>query len=105
MLIVPTLAVPSQTFTALLETQQVQITLRTLNEFLFMDLMSNGQEIVGDVICQNLNRIVRNTYLGFSGDFMFLDNYGNDVDPFFAGLGTRFSLVYLSVSDLLPGVG
>lgn len=71
-----------------------------MSGFLFMDLMSNGQEIIGDVICQNLNRIVRNDYLGFIGDFVFLDNYGQDVDPFFAGLGTRFSLVYLSEADI-----
>lgn len=102
--IVPTQAVPAQTFTALLNNQQVDITLRQLGVFLFMDLQSNGQEVVGYVICENLNLIVRDSYLGFQGDFVFLDNFGNagrpPQDPEYTGLGARFSLVYLSPDDL-----
>jgi hypothetical protein len=105
MLVVPTQAVPAQVFTALLNNQQVRITLRQLSTGLFMDLQSNEVEIVGLVICQNLNRIVRDLYLGFQGDFVFLDNTGAGQDPFFSGLGTRFSLMYLSPADLPPGVG
>lgn len=30
--------------------------------------------VIGDAICQNLNRIVRSLYLGFSGDVAFIDN-------------------------------
>jgi hypothetical protein len=51
------------------------------------------------VICQNLNRIVRDLYLGFVGDVLFCDTQGTD-DPSSPGLGTRFVFCYLSPSDL-----
>jgi hypothetical protein len=104
-LVVPTLAAPAQTFTIILENQQVQITLLQKSTGLYMDLQSNGQEIVGLVPCQNLNRIVRDLYFGFAGDFAFLDNNGTGQDPYYTGLGTQFSLMYLEPSDLPAGVG
>ena len=58
-----------------------------------------SQQIIAGVLCQNLNRIVRSLYLGFSGDFIWLDTQGT-TDPIFTGLGSRYILVYLDESDL-----
>lgn len=105
MLVVPTQAAPNQTFTVILSQQQVQVTLRQLSTGLFMDLQSNGREVVGLAPCQNLNRIVRDLYLGFAGDLVFLDNTGAGQDPDYTGLGGRFSLIYIEPSELPAGVG
>ena len=67
---------------------------------LFMDLYltdSNGNTslVIGGVICQDRNRIVRNTYLGFNGDLAFIDSQGSQ-DPVPSGLGSRYLLTYWS---------
>lgn len=103
--VVPLSALPAQTVSATLGGQSVTITLRQLATGLFMDLQADGAEIVGLVVCQNLNKIVRSLYLGFLGDFMFYDNTGQGSDPSYAGLGTTYSLIYLAAADLLQGTG
>ena len=60
--------------------------------------------IIGGVICENLNRIVRSLYLGFAGDLAFIDNQGS-TDPVYTGLGTRYSLAYIEADELLPNEG
>ena len=63
--------------------------------------------IVASVLCENINRIVRDLYFGFSGDFAFLDTQGTN-DPIYTGLGgtgARFQLFYLFPADLPAGQG
>lgn len=102
--IIPLDPVPSQTLTVSLTNQTCQIAIYQKAYGLFCDLYVNNVLIIGGVICENLNRIVRSLYLGFQGDLMFIDNQGSS-DPFWTGLGTRYSLAYLSPSDLPSGVG
>ena len=71
---------------------------------LFIDLYVGGVLIIGGVLCENLNRIVRSLYLGFVGDLTFIDNEGTS-DPTYDGLGARYSLAYLEAADLAPGEG
>jgi len=109
MLSVPLNAVPSQTVTVNLGNQPCQITVRQTRFGLFLDLSVNNALIIGGVLCENLNRIVRDLYLGFAGDLMFLDNQadpGTDgTDPIYTGLGTRYTLMYLEADELPAGVG
>ena len=102
MVIIPLQAVPSQAVSVTLGTQISQINVYQKLPGLFIDLFVDNELVIGGVICQNLNRIVRSAYLGFSGDLAFIDNQG-DTDPVFTGLGTRYSLAYLSPADLLAG--
>src|ERR1700744_3004499 len=104
MQIIPLQAVPNQTLLVDLNGQSSQINVYQTNWGVFLDLYVSNVLIIGGVICQNLNRIVRSAYLGFSGDLCFIDNQGSD-DPVYTGLGTRFSLAYLEASDLQPGEG
>jgi len=67
---------------------------------LFIDVFVNNQLIIGGVICENLNRIVRDSYLGFIGDLIFYDTTKGGNDPDYTGLGSRYLLVYLEQSDL-----
>lgn len=99
MQIIPLQPVPSQTFTITLNNQLCQINVYQKNTGLFLDLFVGGVLIIGGVICLNLVRIVRNTYLGFIGDLAFIDNQGSS-DPFYTGLGTRYSLAYLELPDV-----
>lgn len=89
----------SQTLRILLDGQLARIDLRQFSQALYCDLYVNDVLIIGGVICQNLNRIVRGKYLGFAGDLMFVDTEGSS-DPLYPGLGSRYELVFLSASEL-----
>lgn len=99
MLIVPTQPVPNQTLQVQLGSQACVLNVYQTMFGLFMDVYVGATQIIAGVICENRNRIVRSIYLGFVGDFIFIDNQGDD-DPIYTGLGSRFSLAYLEESDL-----
>ena len=104
MLNIPLQAVPSQVLTASLGGQSVQLEIFQKQTGLYMNVLVNNAAIITGVLCENINRIVRSLYLGFIGDFVFVDNQGN-ADPYYSGLGGRFSLIYLEQSDLPSGIG
>jgi hypothetical protein len=95
---VPLQAVPNQTLQIVLDNQSCVLNLYQSPAALFMDVLVNDAPVVLGTICQNLNRIVRSLYLGFSGDFVFEDLQGTD-DPDYSGLGTRFQLIYLTAAE------
>lgn len=113
MQVIPLSAVPSQTlqFTADGQACQMSVytltgydysdpTLSTPNTNLYMDFSYNGVDVTDTAICLNEKRLLVNRqYLGFSGDFMFIDTQG-DADPAYTGLGTRWLLIYLEANDL-----
>lgn len=99
MIEVPLQPVPSQTTQIVLGGQSCVVHVFQLAYGLFVDVYVNDELIVPSVICQNLNRIVRSLYLGFSGDFVFWDAQGS-TDPVYTGLGSRFHLLYLTASEL-----
>ena len=99
MLIIPLSPIPSQTLTTTLANQICQLNVYQKFYGVFVDLYVNNSLIIGGVIAQNLNRIVRSIYLGFSGDFCFIDTQGTD-DPTYDGLGSRWQLAYLTEDDL-----
>jgi hypothetical protein len=99
MLVIPLNAAPSQTLTVPLSGQPVQLNITQRSTGLFMDVILNGTMILSQVACLNANLIVRNTYFGFVGDFAFYDTQGL-TDPVYAGLGSRYILVYFTPADL-----
>lgn len=103
MLIVPLKAVPSQQVLVTLNAQNCQVNVYAKRYGLFIDLLMNNSLVIGGQICENLKLIVRSAYLGFSGDIGFFDTQGTD-DPIYTGLGGRFQLLYLTPSELPPGV-
>ena len=98
MQIVPLQPLPNQTLSVTLGAQNCQINVYQKFFGVFVDLYIGADLIIGGVIAQNLNRIVRDAYLGFVGDLAFYDTQGND-DPTYASLGTRFQLLYLEAAD------
>lgn len=103
-LAIPLQATPSQTVSVTLSGQAAQLNIYQKRSGLYMDVLVNNTLIIGGVICENLNRIVRSLYLGFLGDLIFLDNQGTS-DPDYTGLGARFTLVYILPGELPPGQG
>lgn len=99
MLTVPIEPLPNQTLQCQLGDQPCVLSIRQLAYGLFMDVYVGPTQIISGVACENANRIVRSSYLGLVGDFVFFDTEG-DSDPVYTGLGSRFVLVYLEESDL-----
>jgi hypothetical protein len=93
--VIPITAVPSQNFTILLGTQNCALNIYQLSTGLYCDIVADQNTIVTAMICLNLVGLVREAYLGFSGQLFFYDTEGAD-DPYYTGLGSRFQLVYQS---------
>jgi len=98
-LAIPLQPVTNQTLQVQLNGQACTLSLQQSLYGLFITVAIGTTLIVSNVLCQNLNRIVRDVYLGFSGDLVFLDTQGSAA-PVYTSLGTRWQLVYLSPTDL-----
>lgn len=99
MLTIPIEDVFSQTVKARLGGQACTIEIYQKSDRVYCDLKVNNELIVGGVHCHDVNRIVRDPYLGFEGDLIFMDTEGWQ-DPVSPGLGTRFLLIYLSADEI-----
>jgi hypothetical protein len=104
---IPIQDVYSQTLTVQLAGQNTQINIyQKFDTALFCDVYVNNAPIITGVRCRNMVRIVRDAYLGFVGDLMFVDQQGTftapstGLDPSSPGLGSRYLLCYLSAADL-----
>ena len=85
----------SQNFTILLGSQNCAIYIYQLSTGLYCDIIANQTNIVTTMLCLNLVGLVREAYLGFTGQLFFFDTQGTS-DPDYSGLGTRYQLVYQS---------
>lgn len=99
MQIIPLQPLPSQDITVQLDDQTCQISVYQKSTGLYLNLSVNNALIIGGVLAENLNRMVRSAYLGFVGDLVFMDNQGTS-DPDYTDLGSRYSLAYLESADL-----
>lgn len=100
MRVIPLQQVPSQTLAVSLGGQSCQIDIYQKLSGLYCNLYVSNQLIIGGVICENRNRIVRSTYLGFIGDLAFSDDHGSE-DPQYTQFGTRFQFMYLELVDMI----
>lgn len=106
MQVIPVQATGNQVLNVQLNGQAVTLNIYQKISGLYMDVVCASMIDGGlyGVLCQNLNLIVRNLYLGFLGDFSWLDNQGTN-DPNQTGLGVRYSLLYYDPDDLPAGIG
>jgi hypothetical protein len=98
MQVIPIQSVPTQTFAVVLAGQPCRINIYQRTTGLFADLYVNDALIIGGVICRDNVLIVRDAYLGFTGDLAFFDTAGQD-DPEPSGLGSRWVLCYIETTD------
>ena len=99
MLIIPIQAVPSQQLQTTVGGQACSLNVYEKSTGLYIDVLMNSSLIIGGVLCLNRNVIVRDAYLGFIGDFAFVDTQGSS-DPTYTSLGSRFLLYYFTSADL-----
>lgn len=93
-------SVKEQTVNVALNQQQCAIRLVQRDSGIYMDMNLNGNPIIQGVPCWYANKMVRYSYLGFSGDLVFLDTQGTS-DPYYTGLGERFKLFYMTEAELV----
>jgi hypothetical protein len=94
--VIPIQPIPSQTFQATLGTQNCQITLQQMSTGLFASLSIDGTLIISGKYCNDRVNLIRQAYLGFTGWLYFVDTTGQQQDPNYAGLGSRYFLIYES---------
>lgn len=99
MLLIPLSQVPNQATMVSLNDQVTQINIYQKQLWLYVDVYVSNDLIVKGVIAQNKNLIVRSAYLGFQGDFAFLDTEAEE-DPEYTGLGLRWQLCYITPEEL-----
>ena len=93
-------AVKEQTVNVALNQQQCSIRLVQRESGIYMDLTVDNVPLIQGVPCWYANKMVRYSYLGFSGDLVFLDIQGA-ADPDYTGLGGRFKLFYMTEAELV----
>lgn len=94
--VIPIQPLASQSFQATLGAQNCQITLQQMSTGLFASLSINGTPIISGKYCNDRVNLIRQAYLGFTGSLYFVDTTGQQQDPNFADLGSRYLLVYES---------
>jgi hypothetical protein len=99
MQMIPLQAVPNQTVVVQLDGQNTQINVRQVFTGLFTDISVDNTPLLLGVRGMNLRLMFMNSYLGFVGDLTWFDNQGTS-DPFYQGLASRFSLVYMLPSEI-----
>lgn len=99
MQVIPLQAIANQVVNVTLGGQNCTIVLFQRDTGLFCNVYIDNVLVIGGVICQNINRIVRDVYLGFVGDLIFEDLQG-DADPQYAGLGSRWVLCYVTPAEI-----
>jgi hypothetical protein len=95
---IPIQPIPSQLVKVVLGGQNVQIFIYQKDQGLFVDINSDGVDIVVGVIARDAVPIICREYMGFIGNILFVDTQGSS-DPTYSGLGSRFSLVYLTADE------
>ena len=104
MLIIPLAPTASQSELVTLNGQNAQVNVYQKWTGLFLDLYVSNVLIIAGVLGRDRRLMLMNTYLGFAGDLMWLDNHGL-TDPQYTGLGpdgSRYSLLYLLPSEVPP---
>lgn len=99
MKLIPLIAAPNQSFYVDLGGQNCEVTIYQKSTGLFIDLNSDGTQILQTQICLDRVFLSRYSYLGFQGNLFFYDSQGLS-DPIYTGLGTRYLLAYLDQSEV-----
>lgn len=99
MLVVPLQPIKSQTLQVSLGQQACTLNVYQQAYGLYIDVLVGTKAIVQGIIALNYNLIIRNSYFGFIGDFVFYDTQASS-DPVYTGLGTRWFLAYLETTDI-----
>lgn len=99
MKVIPLDAVPSQTLNVVLGGQACVLKLYQKRTGLYLDLVVNNVQVCYGALCLSGYPLIKNTYHGFTGNLVFVNQTGSDT-PYYTGLGTTFLLYYVASDDL-----
>lgn len=98
MLTVPLQPIPAQVTKVILGGQNCQINIYQKPQGVFVDITADDVDIIVGTIARDIAPLVSREYTGFIGNLFFIDTQGNS-DPEYSGLGSRFSLVYVTAEE------
>jgi hypothetical protein len=98
MLEIPIKPVPSQNLSIVLDKEICKINIYVRGDHLYFDLIVGTTSITRCTIALNAVPLVKQNYLGFAANFIFIDTHGRD-NPVYTGLGTRYKLIYLTEEE------
>lgn len=90
---IPMNSVPNQEILIRVSGIACTVTLRNFSTGLYFSLVANGAALCENVLCVDRSPLLRAAYMGFPGDFCFIDTVGQDA-PEVWGLDARWRLVY-----------
>lgn len=91
--------VPSQTLNIVLGGQSCVIKVYQKRTGVYIDLNVGGTQVCYGGLCLTGYPLIKNTYHGFSGNLMFVDQEGNS-NPDYTGFGNKYFLYYITTDDL-----
>lgn len=92
---IPLQPVPSQATKAVLNGQNFQILIYQKPQGLFVDVNVDGFDVSSGILARDTVPLIYRDYYFLSGNLIFVDTQGKS-DPTYLGLGSRYSLVYLT---------
>ena len=92
---IPLQPVDAQTLTVMLDGKNYRISLTQKPKCLFADITVDGVSVAASVIARDCVQLVPVSY---GGNLIFVDSQGSS-DPTFAGIGSRFELIYLTAEE------
>lgn len=95
---IPLQPVPTQATKVVLGGQNVQLLIYQKPQGCFVDINADGVDVVVGIIARDAVPLVCREYTGFIGNLLFIDTQGSS-DPSYDGLGSRWSLVYLTAEE------
>ena len=98
---IPLIAIPAQRLAVILDNQECIIHVYTRGERLYMDLEAEGVTVFSGSLCCNRVNCKFAGYLPFKGGLYFVDNLGEE-PPRYDGLGSRWSLLFVSEDETPP---
>ena len=100
-LVIPIQPIPNQLVAATLDGQPTKIAIYQKSTGLYVDVYKNDALVIGGVIALTGVRIIRDSYFGFLGDFLFTNTKPSDAsDPVYTGLGDQYLMMYLEAAEL-----
>lgn len=101
MLEIPLQPIPAQRLQVVLDGQNCTLALYSRGGRMYADLDVSSDVVFRGAICRYGADIVQSPTLRFSGSLHFYDTQGTQ-DPEYAGLGSRFILLYLADGEEVP---
>ena len=95
---IPLQPIPSQSTKVVLGGQNCQLLVYQKPQGVFVDINADGVDISVGTIARDAVPLISREYAGFIGNLLFIDTQGSS-DPSYEGLGSRYSLVYLTAEE------